>query len=216
LSAIAETANLRIPLASAGYVQFRQSYTTAMKILSAATGLTLPVVTSGTVVWRANLISNLGMIAAYKGVSLPTPALGLLAMRTSYVKAMTLFDGLIGAVDQPGVPTPSDTYANSTSVYANQSSVLPDLLGVEQRLLALGGSYSRYRVDYGTGPNTATGDTVYAALVKLQSWVAAIETAGVATQENTLAGNTSLLAGNAAWKARFQSLEIRFTALGVA
>jgi hypothetical protein len=43
--------------------------------------------------------------------------------------------------------------------------------------LALGGSYSQYRVDYGSGPNTASGDTVYAALVKLQNWVAAIEAA---------------------------------------
>lgn len=135
----AKTPNLSLPLASVGYVQFRQSYTTAMKILSAATGLTLPVVTAGTVVWRANLISNLGKIAAYKGVSLPTPALGLVAMRTAYVSAMTMFDGLIGS---PGPEAP--------------------------------------------------------------------------TQDNTLAGNTTLFAGNSAWKARFQSLETRFTDLGVA
>ncbi|MDN4633866.1 hypothetical protein QCD71_20295 [Sphingomonas sp. PsM26] len=74
-------------------------------------------------------------------------------------------------------PTPTNTYANSTKVYANNSAFSPDLVGVEQRLSALGGSYDQYRVDYGTGANTASGDTVYAALVKLQNWIATIEAA---------------------------------------
>jgi hypothetical protein len=170
----ARTPNLSLPLASVGYVQFRQSYTAAMKILSAATGLTLPVVTAGTVAWRVNLASNLGKIAAYKGLVLPAPGLGLTAMRTAYVEAMTLFDGLIGAIHPP-VPTRGNTYANSTAVYANNSSFSPDLFSVEQRLSTLGGSYGQYRVNYGTGPDTASGDTVYAALVKLQNWITAIE-----------------------------------------
>jgi hypothetical protein len=72
-------------------------------------------------------------------------------------------------------PTPTNTYANSTRVYANNASFSPDLLDVEQRLVALGSRFTQYRVDYGSGPNTATGDTVYAALVKLQNWIAAIE-----------------------------------------
>lgn len=72
-------------------------------------------------------------------------------------------------------PTPGNTYANSTQVYANNASFSPDFLDVEQRLLALGSRFTQYRVDYGSGPNTATGDTVYAALVKLQNWIAAIE-----------------------------------------
>jgi hypothetical protein len=36
------------------------------------------------------------------------------------------------------------------------------------------------------------------------------------TQDNTRAGNTTLMAGDPAWKPRFQALEARFTALGVA
>lgn len=127
-----------------------------------------------------------------------------------------LTPGVITVTVSAPVPTPGNTYANTTQVYANNSSFSPDLVNVEQRLLALGGSYSQYRVNYGTGANTATGDTVSAALVKLQNWIAAIEITRAATQDNTLAGNTTLLAGNAAWKTRFQALETRFTALGVA
>lgn len=69
-------------------------------------------------------------------------------------------------------------------------------------------------IDFGSGPNTPTGDTLYVALTKLQARIAAAE-AGV-TQDNTLAGNTVLLAGNAAWQSRYQALETRFTALGAA
>jgi hypothetical protein len=72
-------------------------------------------------------------------------------------------------------PTPSNTYANSTRVYANNSGFSPDLLDVEQRLLALGYRFTQYRIDYGSAANTATGDTVNAALVKLENWILAIE-----------------------------------------
>lgn len=71
------------------------------------------------------------------------------------------------------------TYANSTKVYANKTKFANALSLVEQSLIALDPSTTVYRVDYGTGPNTATGDTVTAALVKLQNWIASIEVNGV-------------------------------------
>jgi hypothetical protein len=78
-------------------------------------------------------------------------------------------------IQLPTLPLPINTYANTTQVYANNLSFSPDLVDIEQRLLALGGSYSQYAINYGTGPNTATGDSLSVALVKLQNWIDAIE-----------------------------------------
>lgn len=71
------------------------------------------------------------------------------------------------------------TYANATKVYANKPKFATALSAVEQRLIALDASTTTYRISYGSGPNTATGDTVYAALIKLQNWIAALEVNGV-------------------------------------
>jgi hypothetical protein len=113
--------------------------------------------------------------AVITGTLTASGSVGLLETLTGATNSPRPTTGLI-TVAEPA-PTPTNTYANSTRVYANNSSFSPDLVDVEQRLVGLGTRFTQYRVDYGSGPNTATGDTVYAALVKLQDWIAAIEAA---------------------------------------
>lgn len=92
---------------------------------------------------------------------------------------------LIAAV----VPTPDNTYANSTQVYANASAFSPALIALQQRLVALGITVAGPYIDFGTGPDTPTGDTLYAALMKLQAIVAAAEAAIPAP---TFSGNPAI------------------------
>jgi hypothetical protein len=69
------------------------------------------------------------------------------------------------------VPLPDGTFANSTLVFANTLAFYGPLLEIQQRLLTLGMSLAA--IDFGNGPNT--GDSIYAALVKLQNGIAAVE-----------------------------------------
>lgn len=71
------------------------------------------------------------------------------------------------------------TYANTTKVYANKTKFANALLPIQQSLVALDAYTTTYLIDFGTGPNTASGDTVTVALTKLQNWIAAIEVNGV-------------------------------------
>ena len=70
-------------------------------------------------------------------------------------------------------PLPEVTFANTTLVYANTQGFYAPLLAAQQRLMALG-SYMT-AINFGNGPNT--GDSVYAAFVKLQDGVTAAEAA---------------------------------------
>ncbi|WP_081504251.1 Ig domain-containing protein [Sphingomonas sp. PAMC 26621] len=79
----------------------------------------------------------------------------------------------IGAIAPP--PSPETTYANSTEMFANQDGFLASLTALQQRMIALDPGTTSYLVDFGTGANTSTGDTVFAALTKLQNWIAAVE-----------------------------------------
>lgn len=62
---------------------------------------------------------------------------------------------------------------------------------------------------------TAVGDDG-TTIVSLSLPVTVNVAAPALTQDNTLAGSTVAMASDPAWKARFQALEARFTALGVA
>lgn len=108
-------------------------------------------------------------------------------------------------------PTPLTTYANNTLVYANNSDYSVYLIPIQQRITSLGYSTTN---NFGTSPNTPTGDTIYGSLVKFQNTLDYIEASAAATQDNTLAGNNVLLSGLPAWASRFQSIETRLTTLG--
>ncbi|WP_277969325.1 hypothetical protein [Sphingomonas echinoides] len=143
---------------------------------SATFTATDPTIANGTITARAWL---LGTAIIGTGTTI-VPGAGNSGSLTRRVTGQGADGSTVSVTSDPvtvavPAPTPSNTYANSTQVYANNSSFSADLLDVEQRLLALGFRFTQYRVDYGSGANTATGDTVYAALVKLQNWIAAIE-----------------------------------------
>lgn len=116
----------------------------------------------------------------------------------------------------PDLPSLTNTYANSTVIYANNSNFYLALLSVQQRIAALNVDGSANNINFGSGSDTTTGDALSVALTKLQTRIALAERALAATQDNTLSGETTLSSGLPVWASRFQSIENRFTAIGVA
>ncbi|WP_242183048.1 hypothetical protein [Sphingomonas sp. CARO-RG-8B-R24-01] len=119
----------------------------------------------------------LGTIPAPAPIPAPVLAAGSVEVRLPAIAATSSVAAMAIATSAQPLPDPAATYANSTAVYANASTISPTLLDLQQRILILDPNTTAYLVDFGTGPNTPTGDTVLAALTKLQNWIAAIEAA---------------------------------------
>lgn len=135
-----------------------------------------PTIANGSITGRAWL---LGTAIIGVGATI-VPGAGNSGSLTRRVTGQGIDGSTISIASDPVVvsvpkPTLDNTYANSTAVYANNPAFAPSLLAVQQRLAAMDASMAANDIDFGSAPNTPTGDTVYVALSKLQNRATLIE-----------------------------------------